>query len=78
MAEQGEGNIKQEFNNATTGLNLDQTLNQVPKGKLTYALNATVENFDSNGVNYQNEPGNEFCLSFPEGYGLIGDHFIVE
>jgi hypothetical protein len=78
MAEQGEGNIKQEFNNATSGLNLDQTLNQVPKGKLTYALNATVENFDSNSVNYQNEPGNEFCLSFPEGYVLIGDHFIVE
>lgn len=78
MEEQGQGNIRQEFNNATTGLNLDQTLNQVPKGKLTYALNAAIENFDSNSVNYQNEPGNEFCVKFPEGYVLIGDHFIVE
>jgi hypothetical protein len=78
MAEQQEGNIRQEYNNATTGLNLDQTLNQVPKGKLTYALNAAVENFDSNSVNYQNEPGNTFCLEFPEGYVLMGEHFIVE
>ena len=78
MAEQQEGNIRQEYNNATTGLNLDQTLNQVPKGKLTYALNAAVENFDSNSVNYQNEPGNKFCLEFPEGYVLMGEHFIIE
>lgn len=78
MAEQQEGNIRQEFNNATTGLNLDQSQNQIPKGKLTYALNANVENFDSNSVNYQNEPGNEHCVRFPEGYVLIGEHFIVE
>jgi hypothetical protein len=78
MAEQEEGNIRQNYNNATSGLNLDQTLNQIPKGKLTYALNAAVENFDSNSVNYQNEPGNKFCLQFPEGYVLIGEHFIIE
>jgi len=73
-----QGNIRAEYNNATTGLNLDQTVNQIPKGKLTYALNAAVENFDSNSVNYQNEPGNEFCLQFPEGYQLIGEHSIFE
>jgi hypothetical protein len=73
-----QGNIRPEYNNATTGLNLDQTVNQIPKGKLTYALNAAVENFDANSVNYQNEPGNEFCLQFPEGYQLIGEHFINE
>ena len=78
MAEQEQSNITQEYNNATTGLNLDQTLNQVKKGMLTYALNAGVENFDANSVNYQNEPGNEFCLSFPDGYMLIGKHFIPE
>lgn len=78
MAEKEEGNIRQEFNNATAGLNMDQTLNQVQKGRLTYALNAAVENFDSNSVNYQNEPGNEFCMDFPEGYVLIGSHFIIE
>ena len=54
-----QGNIRAEYNNATTGLNLDQSVNQIPKGKLTYALNAAIENFDSNSVNYQNEPGNE-------------------
>ena len=71
-------NIKQELNSATTGLNLDRSVNQVAKGQLTYALNAAVENFDSNSVNYQNEPGNELCLNFPEGYQLIGEHFINE
>jgi hypothetical protein len=78
MADQEQGNIRQEYNNATTGLNLDQSLNQIPKGKLSYALNAAVENFDANSVNYQNESGNELCVSFPEGYVLIGTYFINE
>ena len=78
MAEQEEGNIRQEYNAANTGLNMDRSVTQIPKGQLTYALNAAVENFDSNSVNYQNEPGNEFCLEFPEGYVLIGEHFIPE
>jgi hypothetical protein len=73
-----QGNVTQNFNAAQTGLNMDQTLAQVPKGKLTYALNAAVENFDSDSVNYQNEAGNELCLSFPEDYVLIGEHFIQE
>ena len=78
MAEQEQGNVRQEYNNATTGLNMDQTVNQIPKGKLTYALNAVVENFDANSVNYQNEPGNEPCVTFPSGFILIGNHFIQE
>ena len=80
MAEeqQQQGNIRAEYNTATVGLNMDNTVNQVPKGALTYALNASVENFDSSSVNYQNEPGNEFCLNFPEGFHLIGEHFINE
>jgi hypothetical protein len=78
MAEQEQGNVRQEYNNATTGLNMDQTVNQIPKGKLTYALNAVVENFDANSVNYQNEPGNEPCVSFPSGFVLVGTHFIQE
>ena len=73
-----QGNVRQEYNNATTGLNLDQSLNQIQKGRLTYALNAAVENFDSNSVNYQNESGNEFCLRVPEGFVVIGEHLIVE
>lgn len=73
-----KGNVKPEYNNATTGLNQDNTLNQVKKGSLTYALNAAVENYDSNSVNYQNEPGNTPCIDFPVGYALVGKHYIPE
>lgn len=76
MAE--KSNIKKEFNNATGGLNLDQTPNQIKKGQLTYALNASIENFEANSVNYQNEEGNTWCLDFPDGYFVIGKHFIPE
>jgi hypothetical protein len=71
-------NINPQYNVGRLGLNMDQSVNQIPKGTLSYALNSAVENFDSNSVNYQNEPGNEFCLSFPTGYQLIGEHFINE
>lgn len=73
-----EGNIKSEYNLGVFGLNMDNSVNQIKKGQLTYALNASLENFDANSVNYQNEPGNEFCLEFPRGYVLIGKHFIQE
>ena len=72
------GNIRPEFNTANTGLNLDLTVNQIPKGALTYALNASIENFGASSINYQNEPGNELCLNFPDGYQLIGEHSIYE
>jgi hypothetical protein len=78
MAEQQQSNIRQEYTAAQTGLNLDRSVSQVQKGQLTYALNAAVENFDANSVNYQNEPGNELCLNFPEGYHIIGTHSILE
>ena len=78
MADQEQGNIQQEYGAATGGLNLDQTSSQIRKGSLTYALNAAVENFDANGITYQNEEGNEFCLSFPQGFAVIGNHFIGE
>lgn len=77
MAEKNS-NIKQENNSANAGMNLEKSTAQIPKGTLSYALNAAVENFDANGVSYQNEPGNELCLEFPEGYQLIGSHLIVE
>lgn len=80
MAEdnKSKGDINFDYNTASSGLNMDNTPSQVPKGSLTYALNATLENFDSNSINYQNEPGNEFCLKFPKNYTLIGKHFIQE
>lgn len=76
------GSITNNFNAAQGGLNMDQTIAQIAKGKLTYALNAAVENFDSNSINYQNEQGNEPCYTngefFPEGFIVIGNHFIAE
>ena len=53
MAEENnpKGNVNIDYNNANTGLNQDNTLNQVKKGSLTYALNAVVENYDGNSVN---------------------------
>jgi uncharacterized protein (TIGR02145 family) len=71
-------NIRMEYNAGVSGLNMDNTLNQVKPGELTYALNAALENFDSSSVNYQNEQGNEFCVQFPSGYSLIGTYFINE
>lgn len=73
-----KSNINQQYNVATKGLNLDNSQNNIKKGALSYALNAAVENFDANSVNYQNEPGNKYCFDFPDGYVLIGRHFIPE
>ena len=75
---QEQGNIRNEFNQASVGMNMDNAINQIPKGQLTYALNAALENFDSNSTSYQNEQGNEFCLQFPANFLLIGTHFIPE
>tara|TARA_R110000868_G_scaffold823_6_gene6236 strand:+ start:10967 stop:17023 length:6057 start_codon:yes stop_codon:yes gene_type:complete len=70
--------IRLEVGYGRTGLNLDSSINQVGPGRLTYALNAAVENFDGSAVTYQNELGNELCLKFPTGYKLIGSHYIPE
>jgi hypothetical protein len=73
-----KGDVNFEYGVARSGLDMDNSLSQVEKGKLTYALNATLENYDSNSINYQNELGNEYCLSFPNGYVLIGKYHISE
>jgi hypothetical protein len=71
-------NIRINPASAQAGLNLDSSISQVGKGKVTYALNAAIENFDDNSVSYQNELGNELCLTFPTGYKLIGEYYIPE
>ncbi len=76
--EQEQGNVRLNLDMGRLGMNMDNTPNQINQGVVTYALNAAVENFDANSVNYQNEPGNELCFDFPEGYHLIGTHFINE
>jgi hypothetical protein len=77
-ASQNISNIIKEYNVARLGLDMDSSEAQIIKGKLSYALNAVVENFDSNSINYQNEPGNIYCLDFPKDYLLIGNYFINE
>lgn len=78
MAKDNNSPINNQFNVARAGLDMDSSLNNTDKGKLSYALNATIQNFDGNSVNYQNEMGNTFCLQFPEGFILIGSHYIQE
>jgi hypothetical protein len=78
VADQQESNIRQENNALRTGMNMDSSMNQIPKGQTTYSLNGAVENFDANSISYQNEQGNNLCLQFPEDFKLIGNHFIQE
>lgn len=73
-----KSNTNLQYNVAKAGLNLDSSQNNISKGSLSYALNAVVENFDSNSIQYQNEPGNTFCFNFPEGYKMLGKHYIPE
>lgn len=77
-ANEGTSNIRQEYNLGRIGLDMDSSVNQIQKGKLSYALNAALENFDANSVSYQNEPSNDICLNFPANYHVIGNHFIQE
>lgn len=77
MAEQNS-NIKNIINVAASGMNMDSAINQIPKGALSYALNGVIESTSETLVSYQNEQGNIECLKFPEGFQLIGKHFIVE
>lgn len=74
MADQN--NKQQRIGTTGVGINTERTNAQKPQGSLNYALNAVVENFDGGSVSYQNELGNELCIQFPEGYHLIGKHFI--
>jgi hypothetical protein len=75
MAEK-KGNIDNAFNSANR-IKPRITWIKLSRGSLTYALNATVENFDANSVNYQNESSNEFVyLSWRICF--IGEHFINE
>ena len=76
-------NVNMNYDFASGGLNMDQSINQIPKGSLTYALNAALENFDANSISYQNEQSNVPCVNennqfFPNDYILIGTHFIQE
>lgn len=76
--QQQPSNITLNGKQAAGGMNLNSSLRQVKPGQVTYALNALVENFDGNGINYQNETGNIDCWNYPLGYRVNGRHFIAE
>lgn len=73
-----QSNIQINENVASVGMDMDSSLNKIDPGKVTYALNAVVENFDSNSTSYQNELGNELCVKIPDGFLVLGTHFITE
>lgn len=60
------------------GMNLDGSVSQLKKGETTYALNATVQNFDGNQINYQNEEANILCNNLPENSKIVGKKQIPE
>lgn len=75
---QGPQDIEINPNQAVGGMNLNSVLREVKPGQLSYALNAQIENFAGDGITYQNESGNLLQFNFPDGYKVIGDHFIPE
>ena len=77
MAE-NQQNSKLNYRSASTGMNLDLATEAIPQGQVSYCLNGNIENYDSNGVSYSNEEGNENAITFPDGYLVIGTHFILE
>lgn len=65
--------------NAYLGMNMDSVILQKKPGELSYALNAITEGFSNDGqITYQNEQGNTLCVSFPEGYKVVGIRNVVE
>lgn len=76
MAE--ESNIKNNINFTALGMNLETSLAQQKQGVVTYSLNATIEGFDGQYLSYQNESGNDLCVTFPDGYSVIGRYPIYE
>lgn len=60
------------------GLNLNNTITQIKRGQLTYALNANLQSLDGNALTYTNDHSNQICINFPEGYVPIGIKNIIE
>lgn len=65
-------NINPNYNQASVGLNTESVITEIKPGMLTYALNASVQNFDGITVTYQNDTANVGCITFPSGYRVVG------
>jgi hypothetical protein len=63
---------------ANLGLNLNQTLRQIPEGQYTFAVNAILSGFDGQKYTLQNDQGNEICTSHPERFQVIARKNIIE
>lgn len=57
---------------AKIGLNMDSIPSDITGGQVTYSLNSNIENFDGNTISYSNDTSNIECITFPEGYKVIG------
>lgn len=70
--------VQYDANYFVAGMDMDSSPQNVKEGFVTFALNATVENFDGKSFSYQNEQGNKIYITFPDGYKLIGYKVIYE
>ncbi|MBX6362002.1 MAG: hypothetical protein IRZ03_18250, partial [Acidobacterium ailaaui] len=70
--------VQYDANYFVAGLDMDSSPQNVKEGFVTFALNATIENFDGKSFSYQNEQGNKIYITFPDGYKLIGYKVVYE
>lgn len=70
--------MSDKFSQAIYGLSLDSVQWQNKPGTLTYALNCNLQTKDGFSITYGNEYSNFLCVEFPEGYKVIGKHYIPE
>lgn len=72
-------NRDMNLNSATKGMNLDlYALNNDTTKAYIKAFNARQESIDGEELQLTNEPSNEECIKFPEGYTLMGSLVIPE
>lgn len=70
--------MEKEQAKASLALVLNMDNNSPKEGEISYALNAVMESSSGDKYTLQNEEGNEFCFSFPEGFKVIGKKELIE
>lgn len=73
--------MENKINQNLAGLNLDSVNYQVKENMITFALNANVQSHDGNSTTYTNEPSNQICYDFNNGYPgykIVGTLSITE
>ena len=59
------------------GMTLDQVFFQRKPGVLSYAMNANIQSKDGRGITYTNEYSNQLCVTFPQGFIVIGTKLVL-